>query len=84
VVGNSEARVDKDALYRWLDHNGFKRQSVMGPGSSLVSHEWERHCTQCPMISFVFTDPHEYGEHALQRIFEQGQDIVQRCGHLVE
>jgi hypothetical protein len=73
--------MDKDVLYRWMAGNGFKRESLIVPQG--VVHEWTRHCTQCPLLSFVYTDPGELDAETIDDTYEQALDIVTSCGHVV-
>ena len=74
--------MEKSVLYAWMSGNGFKRESVVGPEGS-VHHEWTRHCKECPIMSFLSTDPGDYDSETLQAIYDQALAIVSRCGHVV-
>lgn len=72
--------MDKSTLYGWLERNGFKRESVVD-STGVVSHEWERYCPDCPRLSFIYTNPKDYGSTALDDIYDQARTIVNGCGH---
>lgn len=74
--------MEKDALYRWLAGNGYTRVSAVAPDGT-ITHEWERYCSDCAMLSYLSTDPNNYSEAALDAIFESAKSTVAKCGHPV-